>query len=79
MCEEAPMQWTWFHGWLFPMGSFMNFENSRNGEGFFVPINSEAPPPTQISHKNGVIYPYISSTLVYFGLLIFNSIRVLEP
>ena len=78
MCEEAPMQWTCFHGWLFPIGSFMNFENSRNGEGFSVPINSETP-PTQISHKNGVIYPYISSAMDYFGLLIFNSIRVLGP
>ena len=35
------------------------------------------PPPTQIAHKNGVIYPYISSAMDYFGLLIINSIPVL--
>ena len=35
------------------------------------------PPPTQISHFNGVIYGYSSREVVYFGLLIIKGIRVL--
>ena len=77
MYEEASMQFSCFHGWLFPVGSFRNRENSRDMEGVLCSINSETPPPTQMSHFNGVIYGYSSSAVVCFGLLIIKGIRVL--